>query len=232
MSDELSRWLIVGLDFLAIGYTLWVFSLGGASIKLRVTFATLATLWIGVLYLVFSSKSVFPANIPGFLFLLIIVLFVGIIGALLFLTPAMRYLLLNLDQKLLLLAQGIRVVVGATFLMWAGTGILPQTFGTLDGWTHIMAGFLGLLGAFVVLRNPTNRAMIWVSNLFGLADILVVASTLSLVLLPEISPYHPIMLAVFLPAPLWVWFHLVSLWKLLRHNEQMEQKPTGLEVLA
>ncbi|MCX7218879.1 MAG: hypothetical protein NTY70_08030, partial [Burkholderiales bacterium] len=56
----------------------------------------------------------------------------------------------------------------------------------------------------------------WFANLFGLTDILIVASTLALILLPQIGPHHPMMYAVFLPAPLWLWFHLVSIWKLLR----------------
>ncbi|MBK9219772.1 MAG: hypothetical protein IPL70_16070 [Uliginosibacterium sp.] len=38
-----------------------------------------------------------------------------------------------------MLLQGIRVFFGATFLMQASE-VLPQTFGILDGFTHIGAG--------------------------------------------------------------------------------------------
>ena len=40
------------------------------------------------------------------------------------------------------------------------------------------------------------------------------AGALSLILLPDIGPQHAMMYAVFLPAPLWLWFHVVSVWKL------------------
>lgn len=34
-------------------------------------------------------------------------------------------------------------------------------------------------------------------------------------LLPVRMPHHPMMYAVFLHSPLWLWFHLISIWKLL-----------------
>jgi hypothetical protein len=100
--------------------------------------------------------------------------------------------------------------------MMASLGNLPTTFGILDGWTHISAGFLGLIAAFALARGADGARRAWFANIFGLADILVVASTLSLLLLPTLTPHHSMMYAVFLPAPLWLWFHLVSIWKLLR----------------
>jgi hypothetical protein len=110
--------------------------------------------------------------------------------------------------------QGVRIFFGAGFLMQAAQGQLPQTFGIIDGWTHITAGFLGLATAFTVSKQLYGKSRIIFANLFGLTDILIVASSLALILLPELRPHHIMMYAVFLPAPLWLWFHLVSLWKL------------------
>lgn len=132
----------------------------------------------------------------------------------LLLTP-MRSLLFSLDQKYLLLFQGIRVFFGASFLMQASTGNLPMLFGILDGWTHIGAGFFGLVAAFSVAIRDGGDRRTWFANLFGLGDILVVASSLALILLPQLTPHHPMMYAVFLPAPLWLWFHVISTWKLV-----------------
>lgn len=60
-----------------------------------------------------------------------------------------------------------------------------------------------------------------------MADILVVASTLALVLLPQIGAHHPMMYAVFLPAPLWLCAHLVSLWRLVGESRR-ERVPAPL----
>jgi hypothetical protein len=123
---------------------------------------------------------------------------------------------LGLDQRQLLLLQGIRVWFGAAFLMQASLGILPKEFGIVDGFTHVGAGFFGLVAAFSISSDLQGARLAWFANLWGLIDILIVASTLALVLLPRIGPHHSMMYAVFLPAPLWLWFHVISIWKLVR----------------
>ena len=99
---------------------------------------------------------------------------------------------------------------GGTFLMHASLGVLPQSFGFIDGFTHVGARFFVLIAAFSLAAGVNGARRAWFANLFGLADILIVASSLALVLLPQTGPHHPMMYAVFLPAPLWLWFHGVS----------------------
>ncbi|MGB7816724.1 MAG: hypothetical protein WBL28_10280 [Methylotenera sp.] len=212
------------LDLMMIIYTLWVISLGDKSGKLSIGLGAGMLVWLGVLHFGLSTKSLFPEDISGIAFLIIIFIAVGAVGALLLLVKPIRDKLLALTQKQLLLLQGIRVFFGANFLMQASLGGLPQTFGILDGWTHIAAGFLGLIAAFTLATDKDGERRAWFANLFGIADILVVASTLSLILLPTLTPHHPMMYAVFLPAPLWLWFHLVSMWKLVqnRNNPAMQ----------
>ncbi|MCH9696899.1 MAG: hypothetical protein K0U68_02235 [Gammaproteobacteria bacterium] len=82
-------------------------------------------------------------------------------------------------------------------------------------WLHVCAGFLGLFAAFSVVVDINGTQRTWAANLFGLGDILIVATTLSLVLLDELTPYHNMMFAVFLPTPLWLLAHCLSIWKLL-----------------
>jgi hypothetical protein len=108
--------------------------------------------------------------------------------------------------------------------MMASIGSLPRTFGIMDGWTHIAAGFFGLIAAFALARGADRVRLAWFANIFGVADILVVASTLSLVLLPTLTPYRTMMYAVFLPAPLWLWFHIVSIWKLVGNLPAVNQE--------
>lgn len=219
MPEVTSTWFAIFLDITMIVYTLWVISLGDSKGRLSIGIGIGMLSWLGLLHLGLSTKSIFPEDISGTAFLAIVVLAVGAVGALLLLVPPIRQRLLALDQQQLLLMQGVRVLFGANFLMQASLGGLPQTFGILDGWTHIAAGFFGLIAAFTLAVGADGVRRAWFANIFGVTDILVVASTLALVLLPTLTPHHSMMYAVFLPAPLWLWFHIVSMWKLVNKDQ-------------
>jgi hypothetical protein len=208
-------WTMIGLDLLMIVYTLWAISLSPRPRGKGILIGVSMLAWLVILHAGLSTQSLFAPEISGISFLMIIFAGVGAVGAMLLAVPPVRNILLALDQRQLLLLQGIRVFFGAGFLMQASTGVLPQTFGIVDGLTHIGAGFFGLVAAFSVAAGVDGNRRAWFANLFGLADILIVASSLALILLPQIGPHHSMMYAVFLPAPLWLWFHLVSIWKLL-----------------
>jgi hypothetical protein len=208
-------WTMFGLDVMMIIYTLWVLSLNPGTRGRGLMVGGSLLLWLAFLHGGLSNEVLFPKDIAGPSFLIVIFAGVGAVGLLLLGVPTLRRLLLALEQRQLLLLQGIRVFFGATFLMQASTGALPQTFGIIDGFTHIGAGFFGLVAAFSLAAEIDGARRAWFANLFGLADILIVASSLALVLLPQIGPHHSMMYAVFLPAPLWLWFHLVSIRKLL-----------------
>lgn len=203
----------IALDLLMIAFTLWVLSLNQKR-KMPWGLGTGLLIWLCILHLGISHRLLFSSDISGVGFLAIIFGGVGIVGAALFSIAPVRTRLLALTQEQLLLLQGIRVFFGAGFLMQAAQGQIPLMFGIIDGWTHITAGFLGLAAAFTVSKNLYGNSRILFANIFGLADILVVASSIALILLPELTPHHTMMYAVFLPAPLWFWFHIISLWKL------------------
>lgn len=224
MPEITTTWFAIFLDITMIVYTLWVISLGKVKRKLLVGIGTGMLSWLVLLHLGLSSKNIFPENISGIGFLSIIFAAVGAVGVLLFTVGSVRKLLLDLSQEQLLLLQGIRVFFGASFLTQASIGVLPPEFGIVDGWTHIAAGFLGLVAAFTLVKGANGIRRAWFANIFGLLDILIVASTLSLFLLPRITPYHGMMYAVFLPAPLWLWFHLVSIWKLLSDGRMAQRE--------
>ncbi len=213
---------MIGLDILMIVYTLWSLSLGKTPGRTLAVVAIVMLVWLALLHAGLANAALFPESISSPAFLVVIFLAVGLVGALLLIIPQARAVLLGLEQRQLLLLQGIRVFFGAAFLMQASTGVLPQTFGILDGFTHIGAGFFGLIAAFSLAAGQQGERRAWFANLFGLVDILVVASTLALILLPDIGPHHSMMYAVFLPAPLWMWFHLISLWKLTRPQHLLD----------
>ena len=218
MSAITSNWFMVGLDLLMITYTLWVHSLSNNN-KFHYGLGGGLLAWLVLLHFGLSTKSLFAEDISGILFLIIIFAAVGMVGLLLLAVPTVKKIVLGLSQQQLLLMQGIRVFFGASFLMQASLGNMPLMFGIVDGWTHIAAGFFGLVAAFSMESNIDAVRRAWFANIFGLADILIVASTLSLVILQDITPHGSMMYAVFLPAPLWLWFHLISIWKLMQKEE-------------
>jgi len=219
MSFLTSNWFMIGLDFLMIVYTLWVASISNNN-KFHYSIGTALLAWLILLHTGLSTNSIFPEDISGIAFLMIIFAAVGLVGVILLAIPAVRKIVLSLNQQQLLLMQGIRVFFGASFLTQASLGSMPLLFGIVDGWTHIAAGFFGLVAAFSMTANLDAVKRAWFANVFGLADILIVASTLSLLILQDITPHGNMMYAVFLPAPLWLWFHLISIHKLRLINKQ------------
>ncbi|VAW65021.1 hypothetical protein MNBD_GAMMA08-3110 [hydrothermal vent metagenome] len=212
------NWFMIGLDTIMIIYTLWVLSLKNNN-KFHYGIGLGLFIWLTVLHFGLSTKSLFPEDISGIFFLIIIFIAVGLVGALLLFTPPIRRIVLGLDQQQLLLIQGIRVFFGASFLTQASLGAMPLLFGVIDGWTHVAAGFFGLIAAYSVASGINAARRVWFANIFGLLDILIVASSLSLLILDDITPHGSMMYAVFLPAPLWLWAHLISIYKLVQSNK-------------
>lgn len=206
---------MLALDGLMIVWTYWVLSRNVATRDVRGPAVATLTAWLGLLYVVFAVAKPLPEDLTGIAFFALVLVGVAAVGGVLLGFQGLRRRILVLDQPQLMLLQGVRVYFGANFLIQGGLGVLPATFGLIDGLSHITAGVLGLVAAMAVSTSVVSTRRIWLANAFGLADILVVASTLAFVLLPQIGPHHPMMYAVFLPAPLWLWAHLVSIYKLL-----------------
>lgn len=213
--DQFTIIFAIGLDILMIIYTLWVVSLNRNG-KMSWIIGFIMILWLWVIHFLLSWRIIFPESINWFIFLMIIFWYVWFIWIVWCLIPGVRKLISELSQEQLLLMQWVRVFFGANFLMLAAYELLPTLFGVIDGWTHISAGFFALIAAFTVSKKIYANSRVLFANIFGLVDIIIVASTIALVLLPVITPYSAMMYAVFLPAPLWFWFHIVSLYRVFR----------------
>ena len=218
MTHFLGTPAMLALDILFITYTLWAVSLGRALTPTTRWLGFALFAWLAILHLGLSESMLFPASVSGGAFYLIILGGVAAVGLFMFAIPPLRRLFLGLDQRQLLLLHGVRVYFGALFLAQAGVGLLPQAFGLIDGLTHVSAGFFALVAAFSTAAGVNSRRRAWFANAFGLVDILVVATSLAFVLLDEIGPHHPMMYAVFLPAPFWLWFHVLSIAKLISEH--------------
>lgn len=212
--------LMITLDLAMLGYTGWLLRLANVPPAVR-NWTTMALgLLLVVLIFLFSPGGAMPQTLRGASFFALVLAHVGAVGAVLLGVRPLREAMLALPAVYYLLPQGVRVFFGAAFLLQAATGDLPKTFGILDGFTHVGAGFLGLFAAALLALNPRRRGAVWLAHLFGLADILVVATTLAFVVLAQITPRHPMMFAVFLPAPIWLWFHLLGLRNLTQSSAQ------------
>lgn len=196
-------------------YTIALFVAAGMNRRTATMLGGGGILWLIVLRALFSDGEPFPEDISGLGFFIIVLVAVGLFGAVLLGPRALRRPLTAMDQTWLLAPQGIRVIFGATFLLWAGQDILPRTFGIIDGFTHITAGLLGLAAAWACSKGKGATTLPWIANIFGLGDILIVASSIAFVLLGDIGPHHPMMYAVFGAAPVWLWLHVVSIYRLV-----------------
>ncbi len=220
--------LAIGLDAAMIVFTLAILQAGGLSRRTTLAMGVVGFGWLAALFVLFSNDAPFPDDISGPGFYAVVLGGVGLTGVLLLGPGGLRSTLVAIDQTWLLGPQGIRVFFGAMFLVWAGEGVLPRTFGLVDGLTHLSAGFLGLIAAWSLGRAPTSTMWAWLANVFGLVDILVVATSVAFILLADIGPHHPMMYAVFAPAPVWLWLHVISLYRLVRPRPGSgAEKPTA-----
>ncbi len=204
------------MDIVLSGFFLELLRRTGASTNFRLAMGSVFVGWLTVLYLGISGKWLFPADIGGFSFFVVVILGVSAVSAVMLFFPPLKKYLLAAPQELLLLLQGIRMFLGAGWLIEATLGIMPKYFGIADGITHITAAFLALKAAILYARGDRKRGELWFANLFGLFDIVVVGLGISFVMLKDISPYHNVMYALFFVAPIFIGLHVVSLLKLVQ----------------
>ena len=213
---DLTTLYILAMDVVVAGFLLELFKRAGASARFRLVLGLVFAGWLALLYLGLSGNWLFPADIRGFTFFAVVICGVITVTAVMLLLPPLKTYLFAAPQELLLLIQGLRMFLGAGWLIEAALGIMPQYFGIADGMTHITAAFLAMKAAILCARGEHNRGGIWIANIFGLLDIVVVALGISFVLLRDIGPYHNVMYAVFFVAPIFIALHFVSILKLLQ----------------
>lgn len=218
MAYQLTTIYVILSDLLLIGFIVEVLRRTGSSVKLRWGTAVGAVLWIGLLAAFLSTESLYPKAVTPIVFFVSILAGVTVFSALGVLTP-LGPALTKAPHELLMLPQGLRVFFGAGFLIEGVLGILPQGFAIADGLTHITAAFLCMKAAVLIQNNAAKHGELWTANLFGIADIVVVACGLSFFLLAEVGPHHNIMLAALFAAPVFINLHLISLWKLVTERK-------------
>ena len=173
--------------------------------------------WLLATLLLFGNNSVLPNDISSFALFSIVLVGVGVAG--LVLSPLFKALI-ALPQEFLLLPQAFRMFFGAGFIVEAVFGIIPAGYGAVDGILHIATAFLATTLAIYVARGAKVKKSLVLVNLFGLLDIVVVASGIAFFILSDIGVEHNVFYAVFFAAPIFIWLHLISLYKVYIERQQ------------
>ena len=173
--------------------------------------------WLFAVILLFGIIKVLPQGISSLSLFAIVLIGVALSG--LFFYP-LRNAFMNVPQELLLLPQAFRMFFGAGFIVEAVYGIMPSDYGVMDGILHITTAFLATTLAIYIARGCSCTKSLIAVNLFGLLDIVVVAAGIAFMILDQIGTEHNVFLAVFFAAPVFIWLHLISLFKVYteRHN--------------
>ena len=206
---------VLFVDLVVALATLWLFKLGKASNKTLTIVAMIFAAAITAMHWIFGGQNLLPADLSGPVFYGIILVGAGLVVLLLELTSS--GVMKNLSQEHLQIAQGLRVFVGAGFLMEGVVGVIPGWFSILDGYFHIASGFLALLAAIAFLKQwKENRALLWLANIVGLTDIVVIVTGICFWVWEDLGPFHNMNYVVFGAGPILLWIHYNSIKKLLR----------------
>jgi len=160
--------------------------------------------------------QVLPVDMSSMILFSIILIAVILAGVIL--SPLFQALL-NMPQEFLLLPQAFRMFFGAGFIIEAAFGIIPLEYGVLDGVLHITTAFLATTLAIIIAHGVRAKRTLIAVNFFGLLDIVVVAYGIAFFILDDIGTEHNVFYAVFFAAPIFIWLHLISLFKVYKEGK-------------
>lgn len=194
--------------------TAYLIKKGGASSLVTISFLLVSFAWIGFIHLVLGGELLFPENFSNLAFYCLILGFVASVFALFGLF--LRKYFFALSQSDIQIFHGVRVFVGAGFLMEAVFVVIPSWFGIMDGFLHVTSGFLALVAAiFYVQSHHLGKRLLWLANIVGIADVLIIATSICFWVWDDLGPNHNMMYVVFYVAPILLWLHFVSIRSLL-----------------
>jgi len=165
-----------------------------------------------------GGAHLFQNDISGSTFFVIILVGALLGVSLLYLT--LRKPFFNLSQEHLQMTQGLRVFVSAGFFTEAALGIIPLEFGIMDGFMHAISAFSALVAAVLFVKKSSlkNNAL-WIANIIGVADILIIVTSICFWVWKDIGPNHNMQYVVFFGGVVFLWIHYVSIYKLITNKK-------------
>lgn len=210
---------VIGINLVFLFATLWLLKIGRATQKTRWVFGLISIAWIIFIHFVFSNKLLIPIDISGGAFYALTLSSATLVLAVFYFSP-LKKVFDNISQENIQIVQGLRVFVASGFLMEGVLQVIPAWFSIMDGFLHVSSGFLVLLASIAVVKNQTSKnQLLWLANIVGVLDIVIIVTSISLVVWKDLGAFHNMQYVVFYTGVLLLWFHFVSLSKLIKSNK-------------
>jgi hypothetical protein len=210
---------VIGVNIAFLIATLGLLKKGNASIATKTIFGIFSIIWIAFIYYVIDNEILIPKDISGISFYIFTLVSATLVLAL-FYFSTFKEIFDTIKQEDIQWVQGLRVFVASGFLMEGVLNVIPDWFSIMDGFLHVSSGFLALIAAIALLKNSTNtKTLLWLANIVGLLDIVIIVSSINLVVWKDLGPFHNMQTVVFYTGVLLLWFHFVSISKLIKFNK-------------
>jgi len=207
---------VIGINLLFLFATLWLLKSGRANMATKWIFGVTSIAWIFFIHFVFSNRILIPKDISGEAFYAFTLSSATLVLALFYISP-LKKVFDNISQENIQIVQGLRVFVASGFLMEGVLQVIPAWFSIMDGFLHVSSGFLALLASIAVVKNQTSKnQLVWLANIVGVLDIVIIVSSISFVVWNDLGAFHNMQYVVFYTGVLLLWFHFISISKLLK----------------
>ncbi|MFN8437047.1 MAG: hypothetical protein U0V72_05345 [Cytophagales bacterium] len=210
---------VIGVNIIFLFATLWLLKIGRATQTTKWVFGLISIAWIIFIHFVFSNKLLIPIDISGEAFYTLTLSSATLVLVVFYFSP-LKKVLDNISQENIQIVQGLRVFVASGFLMEGVLQVIPAWFSIMDGFLHVSSGFLALLASIAVVKNQTSKnQLLWLANIVGVLDIVIIVTSISLVVWKDLGAFHNMQYVVFYTGVLLLWFHFVSISKLIKSTK-------------
>lgn len=210
---------VIGVNLSFLFATTWLLKRGLATPTVKWSFGMASAVWILVLHVVLSNKLMIPSDITGTAFYALTLVSATLVLTLFYFSP-LKKVFDFIPQEYIQMVQGLRVFVASGFLMEGVLDVIPAWFSIMDGFLHVTSGFLALIASIAVIKNHRSKTqLLWLANIVGVLDIVIIVSSICFVVWEDIGAFHNMQYVVFYTGVLLLWFHFVSISKLIKSNK-------------
>ena len=214
-----STYWVIGVNLIFLLATIWLLKTGRATQTTKWVFGLVSLTWILFIHFIFSGKLLIPTDISGAAFYALTLSSATLVLVFFYFSP-LKKVFDNIPQENIQIVQGLRVFVAAGFLMEGVLNVIPGWFSIMDGFLHVTSGFLALIAAIAVVKNQGSKnQLLWLANIVGVLDIVIIVSSICFVVWNDLGPFHNMQYVVFYTGVLLLWFHFVSISKLIKSNK-------------
>lgn len=213
-----TTYYVIALNSILALVLLWLLKIGKANRTTIIVTGILSFFYILLEHIGIGGGHIFPKDISGGTFF-VIILVGAVLGNVLFYFSPIKRAFFNLSQEHLQMTQGLRILVSAGFFTESALEIIPLGFGIMDGFMHAISAFLALISAVLYVKgSPIKNKIMWLANIVGILDIIIIVTSICFIVFDEIGPNHNMQYVVFFGGVVFLWIHFVSISKLLKKD--------------